>query len=158
MHLDTHTRPWEHVTPVKFCPACRGTPPPDSYAACSTCGGGIQPPRVWQEIAEEHVTVPQPTVPLAELVEDARRRRSWATWPNITVEVDNPPPPDPSWPARDVAELVTAPRQIVTMRQATFTPTGGPYYPPPPRRWRIVRPVPAPRRSWWRRIWRRRRG
>ncbi len=86
----------------------------------------------------------------------------------IRVEVALPPDdPGPVWAWTDVTDYVRTDEPVVVhLRQAAYNPTGGPHYPPPPRRYRawVVQPdgtrrlLGAQRLPWWRRIWRRRRG
>lgn len=189
-------RPWpkpEVAPAVKHCPACFGALPPDTTAACSDCGEGTPPGlTVLQPLAApaagrtSWATWPNPLEPdnFTNMTDAgwgaADVGSAWTTVTSGSADFSTAPlvtglPHGTPSTTDHIGDEEWGRQQIVTMRQATFTPTGPPHFPVPSlSETPLAEMVPPgmtlwvqlpdgrrqvtgqPRRSWWRRIWRRR--
>ena len=130
------------------CPRC-AEPVDGLHFTADTSGA---PPREWVTPCD-HPVSPEEYEPIATAIQ-----RYALDHLHSRLAVDDLPPPTPGagwagWEWTDISEYVKRndpPKLTVSPSQATFTPTGGLYYPPPPLRFRLVR-----RRPWWK-FWRRR--
>lgn len=122
-------RPWEHVTPVSFCQACRGALPADFASACSTCGprmaGGTTVTWIPQVADPEHPTI-------AEL-RGGIDLTCFLTGEPLLVE--------------GFEETITPLASDIRMPGETAEQAA--------RRYRVMPPPPAPEpsRPWWRPSW-----